>query len=784
MFNTLTRMGASAAGDYEIERSLRFNTPDDAYLTRTPSSAGNRRTWTFSFWFKRSNPGVVEHVFSRGTTAASPWFFSYFDTDNRFKFWFLDNSQSVSSLSETNMTFTDISAWYHLVMRCDTTQASASDRFRVYVNGVNQTWNSYNAPAQNYESEMNSTNQQYIGRAASGQPFNGYMAEIHHIDGQSLAASSFGKTNASTGQWIPKEYVGGSYGTCGFYLNFSDNSGTSASTLGKDTSGQGNNWTPTNFSVSAGGGNDSLTDTPTNNFCTLTRLYGYGTTYVSPTNGNLDASLGGTNYQTFTTIAIPPSGKWYAECKFTDVETGRAGIKLATDTTKWGGISYVYDGAIRVDDSEVQTSLSTISDNDIVGMAVDRDANTIQFYKNGSTVGSTVSISATGDYYFTQRRNSSGGGNVVAEWNFGQRDFGNLPSGFQSLCTSNLSDPTISIPKEHFDSLLYVGDTSGNLTVTGLEFEPDFVWIKCRETTDNDQAFDTMRGFTNGRRLFPNSNDAEATNGSQYGMISTQNGGFTVGAGPFEANRDGDNHVAWNWKAGGSSSSNSDGTITSSVSANTTAGFSIITYTGNGTADATIGHGLGVSPSALIVKKRSGTDNWQVYWIGAGTERNGYLNLDNGFNTPAQEDIWGTNVPTSTKFYLGTDTATNASGSTYVAYVFSGVEGYSKFGEYEGIGGTDGPFVYTGFRPSFVMIKNFDSSSRWWVMKTSKIPGYNPHAPALFSNNSNAETNESSIDILSNGFKVRNNGSYTNENNSTHMYMAFAEHPLKYANAR
>ena len=279
----------------------------------------------------------------------------------------------------------------------------------------------------------------------------------------------------------------------------------------------------------------------------MTRLYGYGTTYVSPTNGNLDASLGSTNYQTFTTIAMPPSGKWYAECKFTDVETGRTGIKLATDTTKWGGISYVHNGAIRVDDTEVQTSLSSISDNDIVGIAVDRDANTIQFYKNGSTVGSAVAISATGDYYFTQRRNSSGGGNVVAEWNFGQRDFGNLPSGFKSLCTSNLSDPTIKIPKKHFDSLLYVGDTSGNLTVTGLEFEPDFVWIKCRETTDNHQAFDTVRGFTNGRRLFPNENSSEATNGSQYGMISTQDGGFTVGAGPFEANRDGDNHVAWNW---------------------------------------------------------------------------------------------------------------------------------------------------------------------------------------------------------------------------------------------
>ena len=782
MGGIVTGFNFKSVGGYEIERSLRFNKSggDNHYLNRTPSSAGNRRTFTFSCWVKRGEVDASEYrsMFAAGTSSAPLDYFLWWNNDQLA----FSNYNQTSYNVRTTRIFRDPSAWYHLVLAVDTTQGTAANRVKIYVNGSQETdLDASSYPSQNYDTEINNTTPNFVGFNEFNY-MDGYMAEVNFVDGQQLTPSSFGKTNALTGQWIPKS-PSVTYGTNGFFLKFADNSNTTAATLGKDSSGNGNNYTPNNFSVSAGGGNDSLTDTPTNNFCTLTPLYGYGTTYVSPTNGNLDASLGSTNYQTFTTIAMPPSGKWYAECKFTDVETGRTGIKLATDTTKWGGISYVHNGAIRVDDSEVQTSLSSISDNDIVGMAVDRDANTIQFYKNGSTVGSAVAISATGDYYFTQRRNSSGGGNVVAEWNFGQRDFGNLPSGFKSLCTSNLSDPTISIPKEHFDSLLYVGDTSGNLTVTGLEFEPDFVWIKCRETTDNHQAFDTVRGFTNGRRLFPNENSSEATNGSQYGMISTQNGGFTVGAGPFEANRDGDNHVAWNWKGGGSASSNSDGTITSSISANTTAGFSIVTWTGTGSA-GTIGHGLGVAPKWFVVKLRSGSQDWFANNGMIMNDYGKYFKWNTDGSSASDTNVFPNTAPTSSVFSVGTDGAVNASGSTYVAYCFSEVAGYSKISSYEGLGGTNGPFVNVGFRPSFVMIKNVDSGSRWWVNKTSKIPGRNLLSNGLAVNVADAEQSLSSIDILSNGFKVRNNGSYTNENNSTHMYMAFAENPFKYANAR
>ena len=767
-----------SGGDYEIERSLRFNDDDSPYLSRTPSSAGNKKTFTWSGWAKRSsfNRGVL---FGTGTSLGSQEAGIEFDSEVIRCYSY--TGSFVFNVT-TNARYRDPGAWMHIVFSLDTTQSTSSERARLFVNGEQVTdLASNDQPSQNVDvAHFNTTEEHRIGQLMGSHKFDGYIADVHFVDGTRLDSSSFGETHALTGQWVPKKYSG-SHGTNGYHLKFEDNSGTTATTLGKDSSSSSNNYTPNNFSVSAGGGNDSLTDTPTNNFCTLTPLYGYGTTYVTPSNGNLDASLGGTNYQTFTTIAMPPSGKWYAECKFTDVETGRAGIKLATDTTKWGGISYVYDGAIRVDDSEVQTSLSTISDNDIVGIAVDRDANTIQFYKNGSTVGSTVSISATGDYYFTQRRNSSGGGNVVAEWNFGQRDFNNLPSGFKSLCTSNLSDPTIKIPKEYFDSLLYTGNNSTN-NITGLEFEPDFVWIKSRVQNYPHYVFDRLRNnFVNNLRV--ESNNTEPTDGTSLTGVS--DGGFsTSGSSGINDSGSGTNgFVAWNWKAGGSASSNSDGTITSSVSANTTAGFSIVTWTGTGSA-ATIGHGLGASPKWLVVKNRTTSQDWFANNGMIMNDYGKYFKWNTDGSAASDTNVFPNTAPTSTVFSVGTDNAVNGNNDTYVAYCFSEVEGYSKISSYEGIGGTDGPFVYTGFRPSFVMIKNVDSGSRWWVLKTSKIPGYNPHDEALFTNNYNTETDESSIDILSNGFKVRNNGSYTNENNATHMYMAFAENPLKYANAR
>ena len=336
LFDTI-RAGSSGATDYIIEKSLRFNDGDQAYLERS-GVGGNRRTWTYSVWVKLGQLDTVRHLFSRGTVLASPWFFSYMGVDNKFKVWFLNHSIGVSQLSETSARYVDTSAWMHLVLRVDTTQSTAANRLRFYVNGELQEWGTYNAPPQNLETEMNTTAAHSIGRQQQpNQYWDGYMAEFNHVDGQSLDPTSFAERDTTTGQWNPKKYTG-SYGNNGFHLDFSDNSSTSA--LGTDSSGNGNNFGTSGFSVSSGRGNDSLEDTPTNNFATLDSRIGFRQSGGSVTfsNGNLDfvTSSVNTSYQrypqAFSNIGAR-SGKWY--CEFQVISMGSAGIGVA-NTSDFG----------------------------------------------------------------------------------------------------------------------------------------------------------------------------------------------------------------------------------------------------------------------------------------------------------------------------------------------------------------------------------------------------------------------------------------------------------------
>ena len=262
-------MGSSAGGDYEVQRSLRFNDDDTAYLSRTPSSAGDRKKWTFSAWIKRGNLDETMRIFGGNANASHIFFYS------NEVYWDLAPEQSGSSAANlvTQKKFRDVGAWFHLVCALDTDESTANNRMRMYINGEEvTTFSSRSNPSSGYaDNAINNNTLHTIGYRTSGQgsagtPFDGYMAEINFIDGQQYNASYFGETNADTGQWNPKKYAG-SYGTNGFYLNFSDNSNTSATTLGKDSSGNGNNWTPNNH-----GTGDAVKDSPTNNFCTLLSL--------------------------------------------------------------------------------------------------------------------------------------------------------------------------------------------------------------------------------------------------------------------------------------------------------------------------------------------------------------------------------------------------------------------------------------------------------------------------------------------------------------------------------
>jgi len=772
-------------GGYQISRSLRFNSADSAYLNRTPASAGNRRTWTFSAWVKRSalSGGNYPQLMSAdGGTFGSK--IGYFADDT---FW-VDVGQGATYTRLTSTAvYRDVSAWYHVVVAQDTTQATSTDRVKVYINGSQITL-SGTYPTQNFDGSINNNSAQNIGRETSASYyFNGYMTEVNLIDGQALTPSSFGETNAQTGVWQPKAYSG-SYGTNGFYLNFSDNSNTTAATLGKDYSGNGNNWTPNGFSVSTGIGNDSLVDVPISygtdtgvggtvrgNYATLNPLsVVVGTT----SNGNLDGDTGTTNGGVvYATMNIPNSGKWYWEYTQTNTGTSYSGIETVVSSTS-GSITnivrYIGDGTKQVDGTTSSYGAS-YGNTDIIGTAVDVDAGTVTFYKNGTSQGAityaTASINVSPSW-----RDGSGSASLSYSANFGQRPFAyTAPSGFKALCTQNLPTPTIGATTatqagKFFNPVLYTGNGS-SLSVTGVGFQPDWTWLKARNAAYTNLVTDAVRGA--GKSLYTNATDAETTNDSNGYLSSFNSDGFSLNGGP-RVNANTTTYVAWNWKANGSGSSNTAGQITSTVSANTTSGFSVVTFTADGTTK-TVGHGLGVKPSLVIVKGRNSVGSWITMTdIINGSMQYGALN-----STAAFASI-GYSAPTSSVFQYNDN-----NGNTQVAYCFAPIAGYSAFGTYTGNGSADGPFIYTGFRPAYVMVKPSSAAGAWWI-NDNKRDTYNVNDHRINANTSDAEATSgfTQQDFLSNGFKWRNSDSAWNGSGVTYIYMAFAENPFKYSLAR
>jgi hypothetical protein len=374
--------------------------------------------------------------------------------------------------------------------------------------------------------------------------------------------------------------------------------------------------------------------------------------------------------------------------------------------------------------------------------------------------------------------------------NYGQRAFVyTAPSGYKALCTQNLPTPTISNGANYMAASLYTGNgTSQSLvnTVNGISFQPDLVWTKCRSTVNNHGLLDSVRGIS--RWLGSNTTQAEDYTAGAY-VTAFNSNGFSVGVGGV-SNENGQTYVGWQWKASGSTVSNTLGSITSTVSANTTAGFSIVTYTGNGTVGATVGHGLGVTPGMVIVKSRSATADWPVKilpYMAGGSRLE--LSTTNAITTEAagSGSLWNATNPNSTVITLGNQAMTNTNGTTYVAYCFAAITGYSAFGSYTGNGSaTDGPFVYCGFRPRWVMVKRTDAGgARWAIADTSRSP-YNVGSQMLYADASNAEDTGSgaTYDIVSNGFKIRAVDGNWNTSGGTYIYAAFAENPFTISRAR
>ena len=767
-----------------IAKSCMFNRTDNPRLARTPSSAGNRKTWTFSAWIKRANLGSARNlILTASPSGGTSGDFLAFGTNNTL--FFTDATSSYYNLT-TNRTFEDTSKWYHLLIAVDTTQATASNRIKMYIDGdQNTSFSTETYPSQDFQFEVNNTsNPMNLGGdyGSSGSENAGYyFAEVNLVDGTALTPSTFGVTDTSTGRWIPKALTGITYGTNGFRLQFGTDSA-----LGDDTSGNTNDFTATNLTAS-----DQRTDTPTNNLPTM-RPYNpsYNTTQAQ---GNLQYTATGTNagYPMCSTLR-PNSGKWYAEVRTSTNGGGNVitmGIYIQEDMKYWDNSANFYPGGQLSNgdgcgaglwvstgtnylvsstlDAQVVTSNPTYSlaAGDVFGIAVDVDNSLVSFYgNNGSLIGST-SILRPGRIIFTAMAVTS---SDTWNWNFGDNPtfdgnetaggntdgdgngnfYHSVPTGFKMLRQDNMPE-----------------------TAKGIT---SMTWVKNRETTNNNMIIDSSRGQS--KHLYVDRDDPELDY-DQRGMIKFLKGGYSCGEYNF-INAPGNGIVSWNWVAnGGTTSTNENGSITTTTQVNSTAGFSIIQYTGTEAA-ATIGHGLSQTPDFLMIKslESHSPDGYWVVWH-KSFAANVFQYLNTNLANDTSTSFFNNALPTSSVINLGANFNTNMSGDKMICYAWHEVDGYSKFGNYTGNGNTDGPFVYTGFKPAWIMVKRTDTSSSWAITDTTRDP-FNPTDKGLVPDSNSAEGTGYTLDHLSNGFKLRLTGTAYNASGGSYIYFAFAEHPF------
>ena len=830
----------SALGGSTIERSLRFDSGSSSYLEKINSSAGNRRTMTYSFWFKRV--GFTFHTILRGKQGSSDRHGLDLTSNGGFRFW--GNAYNASPLFhvQPSRLLRDLNAWYHLVLSIDTTQSTASDRVKIYINGDLLTdFDTSSYPSQNESLYLNDACRQTWGVEDGG--INIYFADIHFINGYQYDPSYFGYTESQTGIWRPKRFTGTTAGTSSYHLKFNDNSGTTATTLGKDSSGNNNNFTPNNFATG-----DAVKDSPTNNFCIM-NIHDNNLSEASPhfvySEGNLKAawSFTGTNFdRVHGSLLIEPhdTNKYYWEMIYEQNNESMMFGVCATDTTAYkanqrntnpadsseSNIAYLryqpYQNAPYILKTDASSSYhgsylsvqggANVVDGDVLGFVFDRSTGklyvfhngnelTNQNYSNNTSVFDTVATDKTyaislieGDGgsstklgYFIANfgQDSTFAGNKTAQGNTDANGLGDfyhsVPTGAKALCSANLPTTTPSIirPQKHFKCITYTGDGSSDRDITGLEFKPDFVWIKNRQQSDWHMLQDSVRGAN--KVLYANESDGESTDNSNGHVNYFNKDGFNVTAGASgNVNQNTETYVAWCWKAGGAAVSNTDGNQTTQVSVNEKAGFSIVTYTGTG-SNTNIGHGLGAAPNIVITKSRSTSGNWAILdTVGNSSAENGlFLNDNGGYSSHQGGTYWNDTLPTSTTFRVSSNAATNASGVTYVAYCWTSIPGYSKFGKYTGNGSTDGPFIFTGFRPSWVTVKKVNAGSNWLTWDSARESSNVMQRILEFNDASTTDNpySNNNIDFLSNGFKLRTSFTRSNNNNDTYIYMAFAEQP-------
>ena len=797
---------------FAIEQSLRFD--GSSYLSLGTGTTHTTTNYTISFWFKMNKPnsgaGGVTIFNTMGNNNTETCIKSAYDwnaigIDKLGSYWHQPNSGNNYGGGNTLAVYRDPSAWYHVVVAIDTTQSAAADRCKYFVNGVLQELDSGSLGSpipQNYSPVFRNFEHRI------GQDAEWYLAEYHLTTDGTKAATDFGEYD-DNGVWRPIEYTG-NYGTFGFYLKF-DSSATNG--IGHDHSGNGLHWTANSFTTS-GTGTDVMSDTPTTNWATLNSLSTSANGTFS--DGNLSfagaSGWGGSK----SSIAIPATGKWYAEFTLVSTSSNSAQADIGifpegnSNGYNWTG-SYgleANNGFFLITNGSYSSNRGgTTAGGSIFQIAVDADNGKVWFgvdnswYDTYNTTngdpsagtnpsGSSIDFSAT--TFFMGVKSD------LNTWvaNFGQRAFAYTPpTGFKALNTRTLPAPDIADGSDYFNTVLYTG-TQGTLSVTGVGFQPDFVWIKNRGSAVKHMLFDSIR---NVRRSLSSSNtDQEAYESSAGYLSAFDTDGFTVVEGTSAGvNWNNDTFVSWNWFANGNGSNIAAGsidgtnpTIASTVSANPSAGFSIVTWTAPSSSQTnSVGHGLGVAPSFVICKSRSGGAgglNWSSYHVSLGKDK--YINLESAGTAQTVSNYWGANGMTSTTIGLPTgssSTGYNNNTGNMVAYCFAEVEGYSKFGIYERNGSSDGPYIHLGFTPALILIKEYAAGTEGWALYDNKRLGYNPNDYPLFPNTTQTEsyiasTYPNEIDFLSNGFKIRTSDSRYNSSLSSYRYLyaAWAVNPF------
>jgi hypothetical protein len=820
-------------------QSLRFDDGDNASLTRTPTSAGNRKMWTTSFWVKRTEIDDAHYLWS--STGANDGIAAiYFNSDNKIHTYY-DTSGANPYGAVGDRLFRDTTNWLNIVWAVD----AANTIHKIWVNNELISTDTGKYPP-NYSFNMNNTAAHKFGDpawGASSDDFDGYLAHFVHLDGQYLEPDSFGETK--NGVWIPIDTSGLTFGTNGFQLEFKQTgTGTaSTSTIGADTSGNTNHLTSTNLVAS----DSNLPDCPENNFCTLNPLNKQSSSTLS--EGNLKATIpgGGNSGRTASTFSVN-SGKWYWEIRQMSSNrfgTGVFDVDNYVFANEDGGVDayeWIYltsnnaSAGGKQNGGTAATYGEETADGQVIMVALDCDNDAIYFGKEGSwfntdgssnsaTVKAQIEAGTTTNAMYTgvsgrltpccMRQTSDD----TLSFNFGQDDTfqgnetaaGNTdsnskgsflyapPSGFLALCSSNLTSPAISPDKDtqatdYFDTLLYTGNNQSAQDIGGLAFKPDWVIIKGRSYTDWGMHFDSSRGTGKTLQAFRTYAEGDYANT----LDEFRSDGFGLGAdSTAQVNYQTNTYVAFNWKANGGAASatgtESGNTLAYSTQVNSDSGFAIVTYTGNGadSADITVNHALGSTPAMVIVKNRTdGSSRYQVYHQSLTSGENILLDSTNG-ESAYTSYIKAVSSSTFTVRDVDADgnLFVNKDNSNYVAYVFAEVEGFSRFGKYVGNGSTTGPYVYCGFRPAFLVVKEISANGEDWMVWDSKRNPTNEVYLHHYWNTNSAETGSSGgstrkVDFLSNGFRTTVSHDSTNTSGETYIYMAFAEQPFKFSNAR